>query len=101
MLSNAPANGLELLSLMAAKAAERASRALVGSIRLAKCESCELSEGFLPEDVDLESWAVRSDPQNVVVSVFATTPQEGGGRRMAASGRFTFTALPRSRRCRA
>lgn len=101
MLSNAPAHGIELLSLMAAKAAERASRELVGSIHLAKCESCELAEGFLPEEVDLESWAVRSDQQNVVVSVFAIAPQEGGGRRMAASGRFTFAALPHSRRFRA
>lgn len=98
MLSNAPANCLELLSLMAAEAAARAARELVGSIRLAKCESCELAEGLLPEEVDLESWAVRSDPQNVVVSVFATAPQDGGGRRMAASGRFTFAALPRQRR---
>ncbi|MDK2762054.1 MAG: hypothetical protein KYX64_11960 [Sphingopyxis sp.] len=76
MLSNAPANGLELLSLMAAKAAERASVQLYGSIRLANCEALELAEGFRPEEVDLESWAVRADEQNAVIAVFATAPQE-------------------------
>lgn len=101
MLSNAPANGLELLSLMAAEAAERASAQLYGSIRLAKCEGLELAEGIQPEEVDLESWAVRADEQNAVIAVFATAPQEDGGRRMAASGRFTFAALPRQRRLRA
>lgn len=101
MLSNAPANGLELLSLMAAKAAERAATQLFGSIRLAKCEGLELAEGLLAEEIDLESWAVRADEQNAVIAVFATAPQEDGGRRMAASGRFTFAALPRQRRYRA
>lgn len=101
MLSNAPANGLELLSLMAAKAAERASAQLFGTIRLAKCESLELTEGFLAEEVDLETWAVRADEENAVIAVFATAPQGDGGRRMAASGRFTFAVLPRQRRYRA
>ena len=101
MLSNAPTNGLELLSLMAAKAAERASVELYGSIRLAKCEALELAEGFMGHEVDLESWAVRADEQNAVIAVFATAPQDDGGRRMAASGRFTFAALPGQRRARA
>lgn len=101
MLSNAPANGLELLSLMAAKAAERASMQLFGSIRLAGCEALELAEGFQAEEVDLESWSLRGDEQNAVIAVFATAPQANGGRRMAASGRFTFAALPRQRRLRA
>ena len=95
MLSNAPTNGLELLSLMAATAAERASSQLYGSIRLAKCEALELIEGVQPEEIDLESWAVRGDGQNAVIAVFATAPQQDGGRRMAASGRFTFAVLPR------
>jgi hypothetical protein len=86
---------------MAAKAAERASAQLYGSIRLAKCEALELAEGFQPEEVDLESWAVRADEQNAVIAVFATAPQDDGGRRMAASGRFTFAALPREQRYRA
>ena len=98
MLSNAPTNGLELLSLMAATAAERASAQLYGSIRLAKCDALELAEGFMAGDVDLESWAVRADERNAVIAVFVTAPQQGGGRRMAASGRFTFAALPRQRR---
>jgi len=97
MLSNAPANDLELLSLMAAKAAERASSQLFGSIRLAKCEGLELAEGFMADEVDLESWVVRADEQNAVIAVFAIASQEDGGRRMAASGRFTFAALPRQR----
>jgi acyl-CoA hydrolase len=101
MLSNAPANGLELLSLMAAKAAECASAQLFGSIRLAKCDGLELAEGFMAEEVDLESWAVRANEQNAVIAVFATAPQDDGGRRMAASARFTFAALPRERRHRA
>lgn len=101
MLSNAPTNGLELLSLMAAKAAERASAELYGSIRLAKCEALELADGFIADEVDLESWAVRGNEQNAAIAVFATAPQDDGGRRMAASGRFTFAALPRQRRARA
>lgn len=101
MLPNAPANGLELLSLMAAKAAERASAQLYGSIRLAKCEALELADGFMADEVALESWALRGDGQNAVIAVFATAPQQGGGRRMAASGRFIFAALPRRRRHRA
>ncbi|NIJ35430.1 hypothetical protein FHR22_000079 [Sphingopyxis panaciterrae] len=101
MLSNAPANGLDLLALMATTAAERASARLFGAIRLAGCEALEFAEGFLPSDVDIESWAVRGDAQNIVISVFATAPQDGGGRRMAASGRFIFAALPHPPRHRA
>lgn len=101
MLSNAPPNDLELLSLMAAKAAECASAQLFGSIRLAKCEGLELAEGFMAEEVNLESWSVRGDGQKAVIAVFATAPQEDGGRRIAASGRFTFAALPHQRRTRA
>jgi hypothetical protein len=100
MLSNASANGLELLSLMAAKATQRATAQLHGSIRLAKCEALELAEGFQFEEIDLESWAVRADEKDAVIAVFATAPQKDGGRRLAGSGRFTFTALPRQRRRR-
>lgn len=100
MLSNAP-NGLDLLTAMATAAAERASAQLVGAVRLAKCESLELAQGFQPGDVDLESWTMDADRQAVVISVFATAPQEGGGRRMAGSGRFTFTTLISQRSFRA
>ena len=100
MLSNAP-DGLDLLTAMAAAAAERASTQLVGAVRLARCESLELAEGFQAGDVDLESWAVDADRQAIVISVFATAPQAGGGRRMAGSGRFTFTTLISQRKFRA
>ena len=91
MLSNAPANGLDLLALMAASAAERASMQLTGTVRLARCESFELAAGFPPADIDLESWAIDTDRRVAVISVFATALAEGGARRMAGSGRFTFT----------
>jgi hypothetical protein len=101
MLSNAPVKGLDLLALMADTAAQRAVAQLLGPIRLAKCESFELAEGFVPNDVDLESWTVAADRQAIVVSVFATAPQADGGVLVAGAGRFTFTTLTSKREYRA
>lgn len=97
MISNRPEKGLDLLGAMASAAAERASVHLPGTIRLAKCEQVQLNDGFSAPDVDLETWSVSADDQAIIVSVFATAPQEGGGRTMAASGRFTFTTLTHNR----
>lgn len=101
MLSNHPVKALDLLSLMVDKAAQKASAALLGTIRLAKCDSFTLDEGYLADDVDLESWSVFADRQAVVVAVFATAPREDGGTRIAGSGRFTFTTLTHKREYRA
>lgn len=101
MLSNAPISGLDLMALMADTAAAWALARLPGGVRLSACESFRLAEGFAVDDVEVESWAVVEDRQAVTVSVFATAPQQGGGRRMAGSGRFTFTTLPSERKFRA
>ncbi len=101
MLSKARPYGLDLLSLMTAMAAERAQSHLAGTIRLAKCDSFELAEGYGPEDVALESWTVHADRQAIVIAVYATAPQEDGGRNMAGAGRFTFTSLTHKRAYRA
>lgn len=105
MLSNQPVKGLDLLALMAKSASERAATQLPGMIRLAKCESFTLDEGYLPGDVDLESWAVFADRQAAVISVFAMAPKDAGdpaaGPRMAGSARFTFTTLTHKREYRA
>lgn len=100
MLSNALPSGLDLLARMAATAAERASAQLTGAIRLSECDRFELAEDVCGEDIAIETWAVATDPQAVIISVFASAPQVDGGRRMAGSGRFTFTKLPRKRRTR-
>ncbi|MFT4054543.1 MAG: hypothetical protein QM681_08550 [Novosphingobium sp.] len=97
MISNRPEKGLDLLGAMVSAAAERASAHLPGTIRCARCEQVQLSEGFATPDVDLETWSISADHQAIVVSVFATAPQDGGGRTMAASGRFTFTTLTHKR----
>jgi hypothetical protein len=96
MISNRPEKGLDLLGAMVSAAAERASAHLPGTIRFARCEQVQLNEGFSTPDVDLETWSVSEDHQAIVVSVFATAPQDGG-RAMAASGRFTFTTLTHKR----
>jgi hypothetical protein len=105
MLSNHPVKGLDLLALMAESASERASAQLPGVIRLARCESFTLDEGYLPGDVALESWAVFADHQAAVISVFAMAPRaEDDPRsnpRMAGSARFTFTTLTHKREYRA
>lgn len=97
MLSNAPIKGLDLLAVMADTAALKAAAHLHGAIRLAKCDSFALDEGYLSQDVDLESWSVFADHQAIVVSVFAMAPKEDGGQRIAGSGRFTFTTLTHKR----
>jgi acyl-CoA hydrolase len=89
MLTNTPIHGLDVLALMATGAADRAARHLPGAIRLARSDRVELIRGGA---VDLESWVVARDRDSVVVAVFATTSQPGGGRRIAGSGRFTFVA---------
>jgi hypothetical protein len=101
MLSNDPVKGLDLLARMADTASARAAAQLLGTIRLAKCESFELAEGYAADEVDFESWSVFADHQAIVVSVFATAPQDGGGRAMAGTGRFTFTTLTHKREYRA
>ncbi len=97
MISNRPEKGLDLLGAMVSAAADRASAHLPGTIRCARCEKVQLNEGFSTPDVDLETWSVSADHQAIVVSVFATAAQAGGGRTMAASGRFTFTTLTHKR----
>ncbi|WP_311267692.1 hypothetical protein [Sphingobium sp. WCS2017Hpa-17] len=97
MIASRPEKGLDLLGLMVSAAAESASAHLPGMIRFAKCEQVRLNEGFATPDVDLETWSVSADHQAIVVSVFATAPQHGGGRTTAASGRFTFTTLTQKR----
>lgn len=101
MFTTAPANDLQILSLMAAKAAECASAHTRGPIRLATCEGFELIACPAVEEMEFESWSVRADDGHAVIAVFATTRQADGGRRMAASARFTFAAMPRQRRSRA
>lgn len=105
MLSNHPVKGLDLLALMAESASQRAAAQLPGTIRLARCESFTLDEGYLPGDVDLESWSVFADHQAAVISVFAMAPKDAedpaGGTRMAGSARFTFTTLTHKREYRA
>lgn len=102
MLSNQTVRGLDLLARMTESASERAAAQLLGTIRLAKCDSLALDEGYLPGDVDIESWSVFADHQAVVVSVFATAPHDdGAGTRIAATGRFTFTTLTHKREYRA
>ncbi|MGN6358208.1 MAG: hypothetical protein ACTHLU_12120 [Novosphingobium sp.] len=102
MLSNQPVKGLDLLTRMTESASERAAAQLFGAIRLAKCDSLALDEGYLPGDVDIESWSVFADHQAVVVSVFAIAPRDdGAGTRIAGTGRFTFTTLTHKRKYRA
>ncbi|AXB80213.1 hypothetical protein [Novosphingobium sp. P6W] len=96
MISNRPEKGPDLFGAMVSAAADRASSHFVGTIRFAKCDAVHLNEGFSAPDVDLETWSVSEDHQAIVVSVFATAPQDGG-RTMAASGRFTFTTLTHKR----
>ena len=90
MLSNAPASGLDLLTRMATTAAAHAAVRLGGAIRLAGCEKFELAAMGIEDDLTLESWTVDAGRRQMVISVFATAPQANGGRRMTASGRFTF-----------
>ncbi|MFT3964527.1 MAG: hypothetical protein QM690_01425 [Sphingobium sp.] len=91
MLPNASIDGLDLFAAMADQAAARATGQLHGDIRLAKCTNFELTEGFGPEDVDLETWPVVVEREAVTISVFATSRRKDGARQMAGSGRFTFT----------
>jgi hypothetical protein len=93
-----PANGVDFLARMAAKAAGHASAHLSGDVRLARCEASEMDGACPPGESDLESWAVASAPHQVVIAVFATVPQQGGGRRIAGAGRFTFDAISRADR---
>ncbi len=97
MISNRPQKGLDLLGAMVDAAADRAALHLVAPIRFARCDSVQVNKGFASPDIDLETWPVAGDRQAIVISVFATAPQGGGGRTMAASGRFTFTTLTRKR----
>lgn len=97
MIPNRPEKGLDLFGAMISAAADRASSHLTGAIRFARCDSVELNEGFSAPDVDLETWSVSEDRQAIVISVFATAAQGGGGRTLAASGRFTFTTLTHKR----
>lgn len=101
MLSNRPENGLGLLDAMVSAAADRASARLAGTIRIAKCDSVRLNEGYSAPDVELETWFLFADHQAAVISVFATAPRDDGGRTTAASGRFTFTTLTHNHEYRA
>lgn len=93
MIANASIDGLSLLTAMADSAAVQASAQIQGHIRLSHCTSFELAEGFGPGDVDLESWPVIANHDAVTISVFATSRDQNGARRMAGSGRFTFAIL--------
>lgn len=93
MLANTPADGLDILTRMATAAAERAAAQSTGALRLAGCDRLALTDGSVAADIDVESWAVEADRRKIVISVFATAPQDDGRRRMAGSARFTFTPL--------
>lgn len=99
MISNRPGRGLDLLGAMVSVATDRASGSLGDTIRIARCDAVQLKEGFAVPEVDLEAWSVSEDEQAIVVSVFATATDPGGGRTIAASGRFTFTTLTQERDC--
>ncbi|GEM_PF-1607819 len=99
MISNRPGRSLDLFGAMVSVATERASGSLGNPIRIAGCDAVQLKEGFSLPDVDLETWSVSEDEQAIVVSVFATASDAGGGRTIAASGRFTFTTLTQKRDC--
>jgi hypothetical protein len=101
MLANVSPYGMDLLTLMATTAAQCSASQLIGRTRLAKCESFDLVEGYLPEDITLECWPVFADHQAVVVQVVATAPREDEMPLVAGRGRFTFTTLTHKREYRA
>lgn len=88
MLPNAPASGIDRLTELAAVAAERAGRHLVGRLRLTGCEVREIESGLEP--LSIEAWPVRVQPAAVTVAVVGLIEEFGGARRTAAHGRFTF-----------
>ncbi len=89
------------MDAMVAAAAERASSHFLEVIRFAKCDDVQVNEGFATRDVDIETWPLFADHQAIVVSVFATGPNDDGSLATAASGRFTFTTLTGKRAYRA
>lgn len=90
MAKRDPVGEPDLLALLRDAAAAAAEAHFRAPVRLARCEGCSLGAGVGAEaGLRLESWLVRAERGEGVVTAFATEPQ-GAGRRMAGSGRFVF-----------
>jgi acyl-CoA hydrolase len=99
MSSNRSPDGLTMLARMADAAAARAAVHIARPVHLAACDRLDIRD--IGEGVaTLEIWPVRQDERAITLSVFATVHPAGGGVRLAASGRFTFTSSHQTREYR-